>query len=312
MRVPGPGLITRAVAGPMPFAPRRSPLTDPTPDAGLFGPGSVTWRVMREPFLIMAAGRALLMQAANPLVAQGAIDHSNFNTDPYGRFERTVLWVTLVSFGTTSEARKVTRDVNRLHRRVTGTVPEVHATRQHPAGTEYSAAAQPLLRWVHASFVDTMLVAHDALVGGLSEHDRDCFVREWDSVAALMKLREGSTWRTAAALRAYVRRELTRGGAVPGEGSRHVAETVLHPPVASPWMQPGMELLSFISSGLLPAELRDAYGVSWTPAHAAAHAAALLAMRSARRALPRRGRISPVYDRAMSRIEGRWPAASAA
>jgi uncharacterized protein (DUF2236 family) len=312
VRIPGPELVRQALAQPMPFARRSMPLHDPTPDPGLFGPGSVTWEVMKEPFLIMAAGRALLMQAAHPLVAQGAIDHSTFETDPYGRFDRTVLWVTLVAFGTTAEARSITRGVNRLHRKVAGRLPAEHATRRLQGGSPYSAHRRDLLRWVHASFVETMLVAHDGLVGGLSQAQRDTFVSEWDAVAELMGLPAGSTWRSARALRAYVGREVSRGAAIPGAGSRRVAHLVLHPPVPSPLLRPGMELLSFISAGLLPPEVRRGYGIQWTPAHRAAHAATLLWFRSARRALPRRGRTSPVYDLAVLRTQGRFPRADAA
>src|ERR1700722_14159155 len=179
-------LLVRPVASSRPL-----PLRDPAPDPGLFGPGSVTWVVMREPRLLLAAGRALLLQAANPLVAQGAIEHSTYKSDPYGRLERTVRWVTVVCFGTTREAERVSGGVNRLHRPVTGTLPEANGTRRVPGGTHYSAGDPALLRWVHASFVDTMLVAHNALVGGLSEVERNTFVREWDAVARLMGLAPG-------------------------------------------------------------------------------------------------------------------------
>src|SRR5207237_10858708 len=104
--LPRAGLLTQVLARPLPYSSRPMPLRDPARDPGLFGPDSVTWRVMREPLLILGAGRALLMQAANPLVAQGALDHSGFDRDQYGRLERTIVWVTLVSFGTTSEASR--------------------------------------------------------------------------------------------------------------------------------------------------------------------------------------------------------------
>src|ERR1700738_2415972 len=93
--------------------------SDPAPGAG---------RVMREPLLILGAGRALLMQAAHPLVAQGAIDHSAYATDPFGRLERTIEWVTLVSFGTTAEAREISQRVLRVHKRIAGVLPEDNAT----------------------------------------------------------------------------------------------------------------------------------------------------------------------------------------
>ncbi len=310
--LPSPAQVLRLLAPAQPAMPRPMPLKDPETDPGLFGPGSVTWRVMREPRLLFAAGRALLLQAANPLVAQGAIDHSTYKTDPYGRLERTVRWVTIVCFGTVREAERVSRRVTGLHGRVSGTLPAANATARIPAGTPYSADDPELLRWVHASFVDTMLAAHDALVGGLDRRERDAFVSEWDAVATLMGLSADRCWPTAAALRRYIDTQVKRGDALPGAGSREVAETVLHPPVRSPLLRPGTETLAFIASGLLPADLRRGYGIAWTPAHTAAFATLARSMRLATAALPRRLRISPVYDLAVARSEGRWPQPRAA
>ena len=286
---------------------RPMPLHDRTPDPGLFGPDSVTWRVMREPILLCGAGRALLMQAAHPLVAQGAIDHSHYATDPYGRLERTVEWVTVVCFGTTAEATRATAHVVALHRRVKGTLPEATATTKVAAGTAYTADDLELLRWVHASFVETMLATHDALVGGLDDAERDAFVHEWDVVAALFGLPRRLLWRDARAMESYVTRQVERGPARPGPGSRTVAETVLRPPVSSPALRPAAELLAFIAVGLLPDSVRRGYGLPWTPAHAAGHRAIRVWLRSVRHAMPRRFRISPVFDLALARTRGRWP-----
>src|SRR6202521_1621636 len=193
-------LLSRSASKPS----RPLPIKDPTPDPGLFGPDSVTWVVMREPRLLLAAGRALLLQAANPLVAQGAIEHSTYKSEPYGRLERTVRWVTVVCFGTTREAERSSGGVSALHRPVSGTLPAANATSRVAAGTQYVASDPRLLRWVHASFVDTMLAAHDALVGSLSAAERDAFVREWDAVARIMGLPRRRCWPDAAALRGYV------------------------------------------------------------------------------------------------------------
>jgi uncharacterized protein (DUF2236 family) len=267
---------------------------------------------MREPLLMLGAGRALLMQAAHPLVAQGAIDHSAYAVDPFGRLERTIEWVTLVSFGTTEEAVAASARVLRVHRRISGELPEEHATERVRAGTEYSAANEALLRWVHASFVDAMLTAHEALIGDLTDADRDGFVREWDAVAGMMRVPRRLLWRDAASMRAYVHRQVTRGPALPGPGSRRVARTVLHPPVKSPLLRPGMEALAFISIGLLPVVVRRAYGFAWSPAHTAAHRTLLLSLRSMHSLLPRRLRVSPIHDLALARSKGQWPRSLAA
>src|SRR5260370_42067285 len=114
MRCAGPtplelaGLLARSLGSDA--RPRRLPIADPSPAPGLFGPASVTWRVMREPLLILGGGRALLMQAAHPLVAQGAIEHSGYAGDPFGRLERPLVWVTAVPFGPTAEARAASRE----------------------------------------------------------------------------------------------------------------------------------------------------------------------------------------------------------
>jgi len=314
MRIPGSADLAAAVRTLLPSSQRTLPIRDPAPDPGLFGPGSVTWRVMAEPMLMLGAGRALLMQAAHPLVAEGAIEHSTYATDPYGRFERTVEWVTTVCFGTTAEARRSSRHVNRLHGAVQGRLKRGHGTQAVAGGSAYSGRDRELLRWVHATFVDTMLVTHDAFVGGLTEEDADRFVREWEAVAALMGVPRGSLWENRAALRAYVteQQETGSGQALPGAGSRLVARTVLSPPVSSAAMRPGWAGGTFAPAGLLPPAIRRAYGIRWTPAHAAAHGAMSLGLRTGRIALPRRLRVSPVHDYALARAEGRLEARAGA
>jgi uncharacterized protein (DUF2236 family) len=305
VRIPSRADLACLLVRPVPLANRRLPIGDPTPDPGLFGPGSVTWRVMAEPLLMLGGGRALLMQAAHPLVAEGAIEHSTYASDPFGRFQRTVEWVTIVCFGTTAEARGVTRHVNRLHGPVRGELPADHETESVRGGTGYSAREPELLRWVHATFVDTMLVAHDAFVGGLSGADADRFVREWDAVAALMGVPATMLWPDRAGLVSYIDEQLRTGVVAPGAGSRLVARTVLEPPLQRARTRPAWAVLGFTTVGLLPAPIRAGYRLGWTPAHSVAHAGLRATVRRLRPELPRRFRVSPVYDLATDRVAGR-------
>src|SRR5947209_8276988 len=55
-------------------------------DEGLFGPGTLTWRVNREGVLLLGGGAALILQLAHPLVAAGVAQHSNYRADPWGRY----------------------------------------------------------------------------------------------------------------------------------------------------------------------------------------------------------------------------------
>src|SRR6266487_3787639 len=122
------------------------PINDPTPDPGLFGPDSITWRLHEEQWLITAGARAFLLQAAHPKVAQGALDHSGFAQDPFGRVQRTILAMAVLLFGTTREAGAMARSINQLHHTVKGTLSS--SVGRYRAGDTYSAMEQSALLWV--------------------------------------------------------------------------------------------------------------------------------------------------------------------
>ena len=56
---------------------------------GVFGPGSITWRVGRESVIFLAGLRAALMQLARPYVAIGVRHHSHIASGIQRRFYRT-------------------------------------------------------------------------------------------------------------------------------------------------------------------------------------------------------------------------------
>src|SRR5258708_17560068 len=101
------------------------PISDPDPDPGLLGPDSLSWRLHEEQWLITAGARAFLMQAAHPKVAQGALDHSGFAEDPFGRVYRTIQGMAILIFGTTHEANAMALNLNRLHDTLQGTLPQI-------------------------------------------------------------------------------------------------------------------------------------------------------------------------------------------
>ena len=239
---------------------------------------------MREPRLLLAAGRALLLQAANPLVAQGAIEHSTYEPIHTGGSSGP-------SGGSRSSASGPRKKPNGSRGGSAGCInpspgaPGRQRDVQGPGGDPYSASDPGLLRWVHASFVDTMLVAHDALIGGLSNVSRDTFVREWDAVARLMGLPAAGAGRmppsSAAtsstrcdAARRFPARARSRS---PKPSSTLPSDRDCSVPARtrSPSSRPGCCRLS----------LRRGYGLTWTPAHAAAFAA-LTALRDWQRRRP--------------------------
>lgn len=96
-----------------------------TPDdaIGLFGPGSVSWRIDRELVVLAGGSCALLMQAAHPVVAAGVAEHSTYATDPLGRLLRTLTSSFDVVFGSRPTAEAAIRRVNAIHADVHGALP---------------------------------------------------------------------------------------------------------------------------------------------------------------------------------------------
>jgi uncharacterized protein (DUF2236 family) len=72
--------------------------------------------------------------------------------------------------------------------------------------------------------------------------------------------------------------------------ARAVARDLLHPGRVPLWLRAGMPLGRTLTAGLLPASIRDAYGLPW---HPRAFARAVRAARLAARLTPRRLRELP-------------------
>ncbi len=119
-------------------------------DGGLFGPDSATWYVHSDAAMLVGGVRALLLQTLHVPTMAGVADHSNYESDPLGRLQRTGKFLGTTTFGTAEEAEAAIATVRRIHSRVKGTTPD---------GTPYSANDPHLLKWVHITEVDSFLDA---------------------------------------------------------------------------------------------------------------------------------------------------------
>ena len=68
---------------------------------GLFGPGSVTWRVHAHPAMLIGGLRALILQSLHPHALAGVTQHSDFRERPMHRLRQTATYVATTTFGTT-------------------------------------------------------------------------------------------------------------------------------------------------------------------------------------------------------------------
>lgn len=277
------------------------PIHDTDPDPGLFGPGSVTWRLHTEQWLIAAGARAFLMQAAHPVVAQGALDHSRFAEDPYGRVYDTVNAMTVLLFGTTREANAMAQRINRLHHTITGTLTETAGC--HVAGTPYSAMDPPALLWVHAAFVDSILSAYQSFVGPLAADDKEAYWQESLRYTRRLGLTDADLPQSYRSLQAYMRRAIATGEVAVGSGARAIARTILYPPM--PWYRrPLWAVVQSMTVGQLPAELRRQFGIRWTWREQAAFRVICAGTRLLRRLFPQYLGRSIAVTFALRRVHG--------
>src|SRR3954469_10803177 len=109
---------TQAVAAAMTPVVREGRDSD-----GLYGPTSEAWAMNREGLLLLGSGpRALLLQIAHPLVAEGVDQHSDFRADPWARLAGTLRSYLRIVYGTTAQARGEIGRLNGLHRSIAGPV----------------------------------------------------------------------------------------------------------------------------------------------------------------------------------------------
>jgi uncharacterized protein (DUF2236 family) len=228
-------------------------------DLGLFGPDSVTWRVMGEPILLVGGFRALLMQGLHPRTMRGVLQNSAL-MDPaeaWSRFLRTTEFVRVRTYGTLSEVEKAGRRVRRIHAKLTGLDPDT--------GERYRLDDPDGLRWVHVGEVDSYLsVARRAGVR-LSDDDADTFVGEWRRAAEVVGLDPADVPGTVAEMRDYIEGERPGLGFVP-EAAHPLLLSLKAPlPLMLTPLKPALPAVTLLAFATLPRWARRMYGLPATP-----------------------------------------------
>ena len=222
--------------------------------AGLFGPDSASWRVSREVTVLFGGARALLMQAAHPLVLAGARQTGFYERNPWKRLERTLRLQFAITFGTREEAMDAADRINRVHVDVRGT--------DEVTGLPYDARDPELLLWVHACLVDSSLLFERLTVGRLDDAGREQFHREQMVGAELLGLPRERIPATVTGLHGYIDDVVGSGVLRVTSDARRVADLIRRPPPQVPW-RPVLRQIAWWAFATLPPELRDAYGVRW-------------------------------------------------
>ena len=147
-------------------------------DPGLLGPDSISWRVIGDAAAFVGGIRALVVQTAHPEVVAGVEDHSRYRNDPFGRLNRTSVYVTETTYGAIPEVEAAVASVRSAHRPVRG-----RSERDRP----YSAGHPEMAAWVHNVLTDSFLAAYQAYgPQPLTAAEADHFVSEQARIGALL------------------------------------------------------------------------------------------------------------------------------
>jgi uncharacterized protein (DUF2236 family) len=269
-------------------------------DVGLFGPGSVSWKVHEEPIVTLGGLRSLYLQALHPRAVAAVAQNSNYRSDPWGRFARTSDYVLTVLYGTTEQAYEAGKRLRRLHSRLSATDPRT--------GERFRIDEPELLRWVHIAEVESFLTTARRAGLRLTDDEVDRYYQEQLRAAELVGLDPATVPGSAAEVEDFYRRMRPELGL-----TRDSAETAFFltvPPVPESWGSRPVRLGLSLSPGrwaylgvastalaLLPPWARRMYGgPGWPTTDLSADLSVRglrLALKAAFNALPTEYRASP-------------------
>jgi len=127
--------------------------------------------------------------AMETAMASAMADHSLFRAQRLRRLHRTLAAMLALTFGTAEEAQRVSRAINVAHCRVGGKLRERVGV--FPAGAAYSARDPALLRWVHATLLDSFLRIYELYVGHLTLEEKDRYCADASGIEPLLSIPDG-------------------------------------------------------------------------------------------------------------------------
>lgn len=215
--------------------------------------------------LVLGGAAAILLQLGDPIVARGVAAHSAFATDPMRRLRTTLSYVYAISLGNERQVGRMAGLVDHAHAGVTGATD---ADRQ---------------LWVTATLYRVGAEVHELTRGPISTELADEIYVAFEGLGTALQLPPGAWPTDRTAFDLYWMDAVAALNV--GDDARSVARQLLHPRAIPWWTRPAMPLVRTLTSGLLPADVRGAYGLPWHPRR---YRAAVGFVRAIARVTPRR------------------------
>ncbi len=272
------------------------------PEEGVFGPGSISWKINRESALFLAAGRAALLQLAHPWVATAISQHSQTLSNPVARFHRTFRVIFTMIFGTAEQALAASRQLYRLHQTIQGVLPD--SVGKFSKGSRYEANDVAALRWVYATLVDSALLAYGLLLPALTVVEREQYFVESLRMAALFGIAPehlGSSW---PEFNAYMDSMLQSDVLGVSRETRLLAQKLQG---GAGWLMPPPFWYQALTIQMLPERLREEFRLPYAEKERLAAEGAMRWLRRMYPRLPSTLRFVGPYIEATNRLRGGAP-----
>lgn len=278
--------------------------------SGYFAEDSMAVQVMGNRAVGLTYGqRALVIGATCPPLFIGTMSHTSRSDLPYTRLTRTARLFEVVFLGDKEEADRALAYTAKRHATVTGELTTA-AGPHFPHGTPYSATDPHLMYLTMAFAFDSALAMQELLVRRLSHAEREAlyadFVR-WAELFGMPRQAAPATYDTFRAdTNAYYASDrlwLTDQARAVGSylvGARRGDYT---PP---PPLRPLFASMRLVVLGSLPQQIREVYGLEWTPAQRLAFEAVRHSTRAAYRRPPAPLRGLPDPTAGLKRGSNQW------
>lgn len=269
--------------------------TPPEVSGAPLGPESLTWRYFGD-FRLVLFGfqRITATETAFPEISRGLEEHSNFFGDGFGRGVRTFRALTRTVYGPGSEQSGA--EVRDLHKHVKGEMPD---------GSRYHALDPEQFYWIHATFVDHLIYSTDMFIRRLSFEEKVQIFEESKTWYSLYGVSDRFQPRTYDEFLGYWDSMLDRceSTKVLRYGTGYLVQGIPAPrhipgPVWRLISWPLSKYADLIPVGSMPAQVRAALGLRWTPAQERRYQRVAAIIR----------RLNPVFE-ALPQRALYWPAA---
>ncbi|KAE9369097.1 hypothetical protein N431DRAFT_427350 [Stipitochalara longipes BDJ] len=202
-------------------------------------------KIMREGILLATGAVAILLQVANPRIARGVGENSNFANRPADRLRATMTYMYCMAFGTPEEKRIIIGKVHRVHKRVNG--------------PGYTANNPELQLWVAATLYVAGVDLYEKIFGDLELNTADEVYKEY-SIMATSLLVPPQMWpESREAFWQYW--EAQSGSLEIGSHAKNIAKDLLYNKKAPLWIRVNLPIVRFLTAEWLPAPIREAYGL---------------------------------------------------